>query len=324
MNRAKWFFHPIFVLLSSTLALGLSLFLYIYWYVEVSAGLQAVVKKFNLSPDQVLEPQTWVVILVLSILVCIILMGIFIIYVYNHKTFQLYRLQNNFINNFTHELKTPVTSLHLYLETFLKHDLPKQDQHNYIRYMLADVNRLSNTISSILNLARLESKGFGGERVEVDLVSVIESFCDANQHLFKNCRITIHSSGKPFFYPIDRSLFEMLLMNLLTNGMKYNNSSQPKIDIHFETRIRKMDIHFVDNGIGLPKKELKKIFKKFYQAGRAENMSAVGSGLGLYLTQSIARFHEGKIKAESEGVGKGAVFTLVLPHKFRRNEKGTP
>ena len=86
-------------------------------------GLNAVIRKANLDPNQALASQTWVVILVLSILVGIILMGFFIIFVYNLKTLQLYRLQHNFINSFTHELKTPVTALKLYLETFMKHEL---------------------------------------------------------------------------------------------------------------------------------------------------------------------------------------------------------
>ena len=127
MYRSKWFFHPILILIFSIVALAMSLFLYIYWYMEVSAGLKKVILELNLDPDQVLESQTWVVIMVLSILVGIILMGIFIIFVYHHKTLQLYKIQRNFINNFTHELKTPVTSLKLYLETFEKHELSRED-----------------------------------------------------------------------------------------------------------------------------------------------------------------------------------------------------
>ena len=111
MRRGSWLFHPISIFVFSTVALVLSLFLYIYWYVEVSTGLEAMVRKLNLEPVQVLAPQTWFVVLVLSILVGIILMGIFTIFVYNKKTIQLYPLQHNFINNFNNELRTPVKSL---------------------------------------------------------------------------------------------------------------------------------------------------------------------------------------------------------------------
>ena len=120
MKQAKWFIHPIFVFILSTVALAISLFLYIYWYVGVSAGLKSVIARYRLDANQFFEAQTWVVILILSLLVGVILAGILIIFIYNLKTLQLYRLQHTFINNFTHELKTPVTSLKLYLETFAK------------------------------------------------------------------------------------------------------------------------------------------------------------------------------------------------------------
>lgn len=314
MNRSKWFFHPVFVFIFSIIALGTSLFLYIYWYMEVSTGLEAVVRKFNISPDQVLESQTWVVILVLSVLVAIILLGIFTIFVYNHKTFQLYRLQQNFINNFTHELKTPVTSLKLYLETFLKHELSRDEQAKYIHYMIQDVGRLSDNINRILNLAKIESKSYGGDFIVSDIVQVIEQFYHCNNHLFRNCDIHIHHpAGASFPYSINISLFEMLLINLLTNAIKYNKSDVPRVDIRFEARKRQLHICFEDNGIGLAKSEIKKIFRQFYQVGRSDNMTAKGSGLGLYLVQSIARIHKGKVVAESNGVGKGSVFTLILP-----------
>jgi len=313
MNRTKWFFHPIFILILSIVALVTSLFLYIYWYVEVSAGLKSVVNRFNLDASQVLEPQTWIVILVLSILVGIILLGIFIIFVYNQKTLQLYRLQHNFINSFTHELKTPVTSLKLFLQTFSKHELSRNDRLKYIKYMITDVERLSDHINRILNLARIESKSYKNKFIVSDLVEVFEKFYKNNNHLFQCCEIKIHHPEKPLFYRINPPLLEMLLMNLLTNAIKYNNSKVPKVDITFKRQNRKLLIYFEDNGIGLEKGKIKKIFKKFYQVGRSDDMSARGSGLGLHVVQNIARIHQGKVVAESKGKGKGSAFTLILP-----------
>ena len=175
MNR-KWFFHPILFFVFSIVALVVSYFLYIYWYIEISTGLESITRRFNLEPGQIFKAEAWVVILVLSILVGIILMGIFTIFVYNQKTLQLYRLQRNFINNFTHELKTPVTSLKLYLETFRKHHLSREDQLKYINYMIHDADRLSDNISQILNLAKFESKTFKEEFVTRDLVLFLEQF----------------------------------------------------------------------------------------------------------------------------------------------------
>lgn len=316
IDRTKWFFHPIFVFVFSIIALAMSLILYIYWYVEVSSGLREVVTHHNLDPGQFLESETWVVILILSILVGIILIGIFTIFVYNQKTLKLFRLQHNFIKNFTHELKTPVTSTKLYLETFLKHDLSRDDQVRYVGYMLQDVERLSDNINRILDLARIESKTYGKELVTLDLVSTVERFCKANSRLFRNCEITIRNQGgRSFLCRINLPLFEMLLMNLLTNAIKYNQSETPKVDITFGLNRHKLCVCFEDNGIGIEKSEIKKIFKRFYQSGRADDMSAKGIGLGLHLVQSIARIHKGKVVASSKGLGKGSVFTLILPFR---------
>jgi two-component system phosphate regulon sensor histidine kinase PhoR len=316
MKRARWFYHPIFVFIFSILALVLSLFLYIYWYMKASTDLKTIAGKFNIDPQQVLKSETWMVILVLSILVGIILIGIFAIFVYGQKTLQLYRLQHNFINNFTHELKTPVTSLKLYLETFLKYDIPRAEQMKYIRYMLQDVGRLSDNINRILNLARIESKSYGGEFVNSDMVQVVREFITSNHHLFEGCRIQIHCPDNgSFMYPINVFLFEMLLINLFTNAIKYNASETPSIDIFFEKQKRHLAVRFQDNGIGIEKSDIKRIFKKFYQVGRSDDMTAKGSGLGLHLVQNIARIHKGRMVASSKGDGEGSVFTLILPRR---------
>ncbi len=316
MKQSKWFLHPILIFIFSIVAVALSLFLYICWYVEVSAGLKKVIQNANLDPDQVLASQTWLVILVLSILVGLILLGIFIIFVYHQKTLQLYRLQRNFINNFTHELKTPVTSLKLYLETFRKYEFSREEQLKYIGYMVLDADRLSDNINRILNLAKVESKTYGGKFVTEDLIKVVERFYKKNRHLFGNCEINIHRLPESAFsYRINLSLFEILLMNLFPNALKYNESEVPRLDIYFEYANRELCIRFEDNGIGIPKPEIKKIFKKFYQVGRSDDMSAKGTGLGLYLVESIARVHKGKVTAQSKEGGKGSVFTVMLPSK---------
>jgi two-component system, OmpR family, phosphate regulon sensor histidine kinase PhoR len=318
MKQARWILHPITVFIFSILALGLSLALYIYWYIGVSSGLQALANRFNIDPDQVLDPQAWLVILVLSILVGIILMGIFTIFVYNQKTLQLYRLQHNFINNFTHELKTPVTSLKLFLETVSKHDLPREDQLKYIAFMLSDVERLSDHINRILDLARLESKSYQGIFEKVDIVTAVEEIVEANRPVFDDCEITIHNPlTTPCVYRMDRLLFETLVMNLLTNAIRHNNSAVPQVEIRFHQDKRSLLVEFRDNGLGVTPEEAKKIFRKFYQARRSGSALARGSGLGLNLVQSIARLHKWRVKAEGLKDRTGSIFTLILPEKTK-------
>ncbi len=316
MKRSIWFLHPISIFIFSIIALGLSLFLYIYWYVSVSTGLQAVIAKTNLDPEQFVAWQTWVVIMVLSILVGIILVGIFMIFAYQRKTLALYRSQYNFINSFTHELKTPTTSLRLYLETFIKHELPRDKQLKYLDYMLADVGRLSDNINGILNLARIEAKIYGGELVVVDVVEEVEDFCRSNEQLFRGNEIVIHQQQKKsYFCAINRALFQMLLMNLLSNGIRHNENDCPRITITFSQTEKVVQLCFADNGIGFEKSQGKKIFEKFFQIEHEEPRNIGGTGLGLYLVEQVARFHKGKIAAHSDGVGKGARFILSLPRQ---------
>jgi len=318
MNRVKWFFHPVLIFILSITAIAASLFLYIYWYIEVSTGLQRIIKKYNLDPSQFFEIKTWVVILVLSILVGLILTGVFTIFVYNEKTWRLYRMQRNFINNFTHELKTPVASLRLYLDTFAKYELPREDQLRYLNFMIHDVNRLLENINRILDLARIESKSYQKDFTHVDIVENIEAFCAKNTDLFRGCEISVHNPlKKSYFYWLNLPLFDMLLMNLCTNAIKYNQSDQPRIDIRFVPHKKGLDVRFEDNGMGIEKGETKKIFRKFYQAGQTDDMTAKGTGLGLYLVEQIALLHRAHMTAESEGTGKGSAFILNLPRPGR-------
>jgi two-component system, OmpR family, phosphate regulon sensor histidine kinase PhoR len=315
MNTSKWL-YPIVILVFSIIALVASLILYIYWYLEVSDGLKSVAKRFSLNPQQFLEPQTWVVILVLSILVGVIFICISIIFVYSQKNLALYRMQHNFINNFTHELKTPVTSLKLYLETFERHELSREEQLKYIGFMIQDAGRLSDNISQILNLAKIEGKSYAKDFSVLDLVQTVEEFLKINKHLFQDCTISIDNPNSgTYLYNINVSLFEMLLMNLLTNALKYNESDRPTINILFRSLEKEMHIRFEDNGIGIDQKEIRKIFKKFYQVGSPNNRTAKGSGIGLYMAEHIAKVHKGKLKAESRGKGFGTSFSLILPHR---------
>jgi signal transduction histidine kinase len=187
--------------------------------------------------------------------------------------------------------------------------------------MLQDAERLSGNINSILNLARIESGVYEGKAIPVDLMETTRQFIAGNRHLFHNCDIRIkNSTHKTFIYPVIVPLFEMLLMNILTNAIKYNVSAQPKVDISFEPDEQEDLIRFQDNGIGMEKVERKRIFRKFYRSQSNDLVAVGGSGIGLYLVQQIARLHHGKVFAESEGPGKGSTLTLVLPKKAPKAE----
>jgi signal transduction histidine kinase len=318
LNIKKSFINAVLVLFVSVAALGISLFLYIYWFIKVKQGLIGLAEKFNIHNEYIFGPETWSVILILSILVALIIFGLFIIYIYFQKMFMLYRLQRNFIRGFTHELKTPVTSISLYIDTFSKHELDRKSQLKYLEYMQKDVKRLYTQIQRILNLARLESKidklSFDRENIR----KFIEDIYFSYPNIKKNLDLQIEK--KNLFIEIDKGLFEMLLTNIFNNAVKYNNQSKPSIKISFEIKKKKLMIFFSDNGIGLKRRDLKKIFRQFYQVDKNEKKE--GTGLGLYLSQMIARRHRGVLSAASEGLNRGT--TIILALKVRNlNEENS-
>ncbi|MCK5348074.1 MAG: HAMP domain-containing histidine kinase, partial [Desulfobacula sp.] len=314
LNPSRWYLHPVFIFTCSIFALATFLVLTVSWYMEITSALEVIVLKFHIDPQLIFPSKTGMTILILSALIAVVLIGILLAFIYYQKTVNLFRLQHNFIYNFTHELKTPVTSLKIYLETFVRHQLEPGDIKKYSENMLEDLNRLTDNIDSILNLARIESQNFGSEVTRDSLIKLVEDFCEKNASLFRNLDIEIENqSSSQMVYPVNEFLFEMLLMNIISNAIKYNESQMPKLTIRFKSFIQKVTIEFVDNGIGVDKREAKKIFRKFYQSGRYQKNDVSGSGLGLYLVSSIASIHGWRASAASKGKGTGATFTITIP-----------
>ena len=309
-QKIRWIFHPIFIFIFLTTAIIATFLLYIYWYIEITEGLNYFVETFNLDPGQILKTQTGFVFLVISMLATLILFSMFTAFIYYKKTLNLYRQQHNFIYNFTHELKTPVTSINLYLETLLKYKISEEDKKKYIKYMLSDINKLSNDISRILNLAKLESDFYESNFIKVNLARKIKDFYNKNKHLFNKIKIDIKNELKKEEYvKLNLALFNMVLMNIIINAIKYNVREDKKIYIRIYEEKNKIAIEFEDNGIGINKKDLKKIFKKFYQIKKKEDEK--GSGLGLYLIKNIAKIHKWKIKVNSIE-NEGSKFILLM------------
>ncbi len=314
LNPSKWYLHPVFIFACSIFALATFLVMTISWYMEITSALEVIILKFHIDPKLIFPSKTGMTILVLTALIAVVLIGILLAFIYYQKTVNLFRLQHNFIYNFTHELKTPVTSLRIYLETFIKHELKPHEIKKYSENMLEDINRLTENINSILDLARIESQNFGSEITRDSLVNLVDDFCNKNSSLFRGLNIEIdNQSNNEMVYPVNLFLFEMLLMNIISNAIKYNESSNPKLVIRFKNFIQKVTIEFIDNGIGVDRKEVKKIFRKFYQSDRYKANDTSGSGLGLYLVSSISVIHGWKAFAASNGKGKGATFTVSIP-----------
>lgn len=308
MIKSKWFFHPIFIFIFSLIAVLTSLFIYIRSYLRVHEAFNQVVAKYHINPNQFLQSETWVMILIVSLLVSVMILGLALIFIYYQKMIQLYRLQQNFINGFTHELKTPIASLQLFLETFTRHELSREEQLKYFEFMKQDTKRLQDNVDRILHLGKLEDRNFKANFQYLDLILLINNFLKNTPHLFDDAEIIFETSLTKCELELDQSLVEMLLMNLITNSIKYNKSKPKKIKILLRETRNKYILEIIDNGIGIDKKELIKVFKKFYQIGKTTK----GSGLGLYIVQSIVKMHKGDIRIHSDGLGFGTTVIVEL------------
>jgi len=314
MIRYRWITNPVTVFIFSLLALGTSLFLYIHSYLRVNKAFSDFVKKRNLDPTPFLETETWVMILIVSVLVALIVAGVVIIFVYYQKMIQLYRMQQNFINGFTHELKTPIASLRLFLDTFSRHDLKKEDQDKYIRYMIRDTERLSDNVNQILNLARIEDKKYDAIWEVGPIDKFLNQWIKKNSYWSEEADVTLefpegNESKEKLLVKYDVNLIPLVFMNLINNALIYNHSERAKIVISFKRQGRNTLIFFKDNGVGISKAHQKMVFRKFYQIGK----TGKGSGIGLYLVQTVMRFHRGLVKVYSEGEGGGSTFILHFP-----------
>ncbi|MAF77439.1 MAG: two-component sensor histidine kinase [Halobacteriovoraceae bacterium] len=305
------------------MALGVSLFLYIHSYLKVNNAFREFVEKRNLNPDAFLETQTWVMILILSLLVTLIIAGVVLIFVYYQKMIQLYRMQQNFINGFTHELKTPIASLRLFLDTFDKHDLSRDQQKKYLSYMIRDTERLSDNVTQILNLARIEDKKYEATWQESSLYDFLLSWREKISYLGADADIIIidpeaHQDEslkiegercKNSMIRFEPNLLPLVFMNLVNNAIIYNNSARPQVEIRLKCHRNLLKVEFKDNGVGIPPSEQKKVFKKFYQVKK----SGKGSGIGLYLVQTVMKFHKGQVSVAENENKKGSTFTLSFP-----------
>lgn len=220
-----------------------------------------------------------------------------------------------FLNAVTHELKTPIASIKLYLETLKARDLPREKQVEFYNIMLDDNARLLGTVEQVLQAGSTREKQRLLNLSEIDLAELIGESARTiilRRHLDETAiRFTTPSETVKILG--DRSEMETALTNLLDNAVKYSPDA-PKISVKLKSKGSKSaEIYIRDNGIGLGRSDLKRIFKRFYRVPNAAANAAKGTGLGLSIVQSIIAKHGGRIRAESKGEGKGTTFVVTLP-----------
>lgn len=219
-----------------------------------------------------------------------------------------------FINAVTHELKTPVASIRLYLETLLSRSVDEQRQKEFYRIMLDDSDRLLSTIEQVLRTGRVGPANRLVNLSPVRLDSLVKECVERARSLNVAHAASIAYQGGPEVQVLgDAEELRAAVSNLIDNAVKYSGA---QVDVSAElTRMngKYIALRVKDRGLGIPKDELKRIFRRFYRVPGLNSTRLKGTGLGLYIVRSVAKRHGGRAWAESEGVGQGSTFVLQLP-----------
>jgi signal transduction histidine kinase len=222
--------------------------------------------------------------------------------------------QDAFINAVTHELKTPVASIRLYLETLQTRAVDETKRKDFYRIMLEDSDRLLETIEQILRTGRIGHSGRKPTLSRIDLGGLIEECVNRARTLYSLSPESLSfEPGSPMTILADMDEVRAAVSNLIDNAVKYSGLSV-KVSVEIAATDEKhVAVRVRDQGPGIPQTELKAIFKRFYRARGPAAPRVPGTGLGLYIVRSVAKRHGGRAWAESDGPGRGSTFVLQLP-----------
>jgi two-component system sensor histidine kinase SenX3 len=224
---------------------------------------------------------------------------------------------DSFINAVTHELKTPIASIRLYLQTLQRHDVDEAQRMEFYRFMLEDADRLLGTVEQVLRAGRAGAKRVASERTPVDFKQLVYECVEvsrARHHLQPNAlRYEPSANGMPVTVTGDPEELRTAVANVIENAIKYSGERvevSVRIDIPDDEVIA---LSVRDRGVGIPRSELKRIFRRFYRVPNRALANVKGSGLGLFIVRSIAKKHGGRVFAQSDGEGLGTTVIMELP-----------
>ncbi|HXY52963.1 MAG TPA: HAMP domain-containing sensor histidine kinase [Terriglobales bacterium] len=226
---------------------------------------------------------------------------------------------DSFINAVTHELKTPITSIRLYLETLERRELDDARRHEFYQLMLSDTDRLLGTVEQVLKAGQAGQRGGQRKQDEVDFAGVVDEcmvLARTRHHLAPDVlRYEPTSNGVRALVRGDAEELRTAVSNLLDNAIKYS-AGQVDVWVRVESDDKNVILRVRDKGVGIPAGELKRIFKRFYRVPNRALAQIKGTGLGLFIVRAIAHKHGGKVFAQSEGEGLGTTLTLELPRSL--------
>jgi signal transduction histidine kinase len=260
-----------------------------------------------------LSSAEWALIVLGSLLSLLILVGLVLLCVWLVREIRFNQRQQAFLDAVTHEMKTPLAALRLYLETLGRHDIAAARRRVFLERMEEDVERLERTVSQVLAAARAETPTRRAPPEPTELTALLELLAEEirRAHNLPAEAIRIERRG-PLFASGDATELGLVFRNLLENAVKY---SEPPVEVRVrleEGEDGRVRAEISDRGIGIEPRELRKIFQRFYRASRDVQRQAAGLGLGLFIVRSLVRRNGGRVEALSEGSGRGSRFVVTL------------
>lgn len=279
----------------------------------LAVGWQVLVFSDARSVARELAPVDWVLFVLGVVFFALIIGGLLWLMSWLVREMRLNQRQHAFLDAVTHEMKTPLASLRLYVDTFARHDPDPAQRREFLERMYGDLRRLDETIDQVLTAARAEDSVRRGKSEPVPLRSLLESCIEELGERYSLPRSAVRLDADPgetiFGNPGELAV---IFRNLLENAVKY---SEAPVEVLVQVRAAGGDrvvVDISDQGIGIPRVELRKIFQRFYRVGRDVKRTASGLGLGLFIVRNLVRRQGGRIVARSEGSGQGSRFVVTL------------
>ncbi|RPJ08070.1 MAG: sensor histidine kinase [Deltaproteobacteria bacterium] len=309
MKTLRNLFHPLVTLIAIQLVWVLLVIFWIYWFIGSHKEFRKLAEHYK--PELIGHGFDWLVLIEGLALLLVILAGVYVIFIYWKRQSDLVKQQKDFMSQVTHELKSPLASIQLHLETIKLRNPPPDKLERFLDTMLADTDRLNNLISNLLMAAKLEHRGRASQYPVIELSGLVVGFIEQKRNkLPEGGSITIDVE-EGIKAPIDKEGMETALRNLFENACLYSPAS-PEIRVSLKRSGRHCLLTFRDNGKGIEAKDLKRVFRMFYRV-RNPGENIRGTGLGLYIVKTVVKEHGGKIRVTSEGTGKGCAFVITLP-----------
>ena len=285
----------------------------IAFFIALGAGLISVILLLYIG-WVLLNWRTGILLFLGVLLLALIITGVLLNTLFLVREIRRNEQHDSFINAVTHELKTPVASIRLYLETLQTHTVSEEKRKEFYRIMLEDSDRLLGTIEQILRTGRVGPSRRKLYLAPIDLGAVVEGCLARVRNLYQvSPEFLEYQPGPAVSILGDLEEVQAAVTNLLENAVKYSGS-QVRVSVAIEQVDGKyVSLRVKDQGIGIPRSELKRIFKRFHRVPGLLTTRVKGTGLGLFIVRSVAKRHGGRAWAESEGPGRGSTFLLQFP-----------